>query len=332
MSSPLELLRSVFGYPTFRGLQQEIVEHVVAAGDAIALMPARGGKSICHAVPALPPDVGGRPAYRRARPQHPAASAACFRYQPLGAGMLFPLSSRLNQHLHRGFFQERSWPRTSPHPASNPRRRRLPEPVPSHPASPRRPSPSAQPPPSTSLPTLTRRARPRRRFRRLRAPQRRNPSRRLPRRRSRHPGEPRTGKTRRGDSRGGETGTCGPRTGKARRGRRGLPRRSRLLRARRRRDPPSRRSGKLPPGPPSRRPRRRRPKLQRRQPKLQRASQAAAGTEAVARPAPPSTEERQRWIATIAYYRAEARAFAPGYEVQDWLDAEAEIDALISKL
>ena len=30
-------------------------------------------------------------------------------------------------------------------------------------------------------------------------------------------------------------------------------------------------------------------------------------------------------IAVLAYYKAEARGYVPGYEMQDWLDAEAEI-------
>lgn len=51
----------------------------------------------------------------------------------------------------------------------------------------------------------------------------------------------------------------------------------------------------------------------------------------VEKPSAPSAEERQRWIATAAYHRAEKRGFAPGYAMQDWLDAEAEIDALIGK-
>jgi hypothetical protein len=36
---------------------------------------------------------------------------------------------------------------------------------------------------------------------------------------------------------------------------------------------------------------------------------------------------RGRLIAEAAYYRAERRGFAPGHEVEDWLDAEREIDA-----
>jgi ATP-dependent DNA helicase RecQ len=51
--SPLELLRRVFGYESFRGDQQQIVEHVIAGGDALVLMPTGGGKSLCYQVPAL---------------------------------------------------------------------------------------------------------------------------------------------------------------------------------------------------------------------------------------------------------------------------------------
>lgn len=39
-----------------------------------------------------------------------------------------------------------------------------------------------------------------------------------------------------------------------------------------------------------------------------------------------SADERRRLIAEAAYYRAEARGFAPGSETDDWLAAEAEID------
>ncbi|MFI4929879.1 MAG: DNA helicase RecQ [Burkholderiales bacterium] len=49
----LQLLREVFGYSTFRGPQQAIIEHVRAGGDALVLMPTGGGKSLCYQVPAI---------------------------------------------------------------------------------------------------------------------------------------------------------------------------------------------------------------------------------------------------------------------------------------
>jgi ATP-dependent DNA helicase RecQ len=51
--APLEVLQRVFGYDAFRGPQREVVDHVVAGGDALVLMPTGGGKSLCYQVPAL---------------------------------------------------------------------------------------------------------------------------------------------------------------------------------------------------------------------------------------------------------------------------------------
>ena len=48
-----EILHSVFGYPSFRGDQQAIVDHLIAGGDAMVLMPTGGGKSLCFQIPAL---------------------------------------------------------------------------------------------------------------------------------------------------------------------------------------------------------------------------------------------------------------------------------------
>jgi ATP-dependent DNA helicase RecQ len=49
----LHLLQTVFGYPSFRGQQAEIVAQVVGGGDALVLMPTGGGKSLCYQIPAL---------------------------------------------------------------------------------------------------------------------------------------------------------------------------------------------------------------------------------------------------------------------------------------
>ncbi|MFF5436787.1 DNA helicase RecQ [Streptomyces achromogenes] len=49
----LATLHRVFGFDAFRGEQQAIVEHVVAGGDAVVLMPTGAGKSLCYQIPAL---------------------------------------------------------------------------------------------------------------------------------------------------------------------------------------------------------------------------------------------------------------------------------------
>ena len=52
-TSPDTILHDVFGYSAFRGAQAEIVDHVIAGGDALVLMPTGGGKSLCYQVPAI---------------------------------------------------------------------------------------------------------------------------------------------------------------------------------------------------------------------------------------------------------------------------------------
>jgi ATP-dependent DNA helicase RecQ len=54
MTSPAQqILHNVFGYASFRGEQQAIVEQIASGGDALVLMPTGGGKSLCYQIPAL---------------------------------------------------------------------------------------------------------------------------------------------------------------------------------------------------------------------------------------------------------------------------------------
>ena len=52
----LSILQTYFGFPSFRGIQQDIIESIGAGRDTLGLMPTGGGKSVTFQVPALAMD------------------------------------------------------------------------------------------------------------------------------------------------------------------------------------------------------------------------------------------------------------------------------------
>ncbi|MEY2820018.1 MAG: hypothetical protein RL275_3481, partial [Chloroflexota bacterium] len=53
MNQPATILKQTFGYDTFRPLQKEVIENVIARRDTLAVMPTGGGKSLCYQIPSL---------------------------------------------------------------------------------------------------------------------------------------------------------------------------------------------------------------------------------------------------------------------------------------
>jgi ATP-dependent DNA helicase RecQ len=53
MRSSNQILKDIFGFNEFRGIQEAIVNEVISGGDALVLMPTGAGKSLCYQIPCL---------------------------------------------------------------------------------------------------------------------------------------------------------------------------------------------------------------------------------------------------------------------------------------
>ena len=56
MTDPVDILHRVFGFQDFRGVQEEVIDRVMAGEHTLAVMPTGAGKSLCYQVPALARD------------------------------------------------------------------------------------------------------------------------------------------------------------------------------------------------------------------------------------------------------------------------------------
>ena len=105
LTAPLSILREVFGYESFRGHQQAIIDHVTGGGDALVLMPTGGGKSLCYQVPALVRDGMGvviSPLIALMQDQVAALREAGVRAEFLNSSLSWPEQQRVETAVRAG--------------------------------------------------------------------------------------------------------------------------------------------------------------------------------------------------------------------------------------
>jgi ATP-dependent DNA helicase RecQ len=52
-ATPSQILQTRFGFSSFRGFQQQVIDRTLAGGHSLVIMPTGGGKSLCYQIPAL---------------------------------------------------------------------------------------------------------------------------------------------------------------------------------------------------------------------------------------------------------------------------------------
>jgi ATP-dependent DNA helicase RecQ len=103
-----QVLRDVFGFPSFRGEQREIVTHIASGGDALVLMPTGGGKSLCYQIPALVRDGVGvvvSPLIALMQDQVAALQEAGVRAVALNSTMTWAQAQAVERQVRTGDFE-----------------------------------------------------------------------------------------------------------------------------------------------------------------------------------------------------------------------------------